>query len=172
MGVRVERCGNGTRLRVEAGTDGKACGLVGRLLPDTFIAGPAKVQRCRRWVRETIDLLPAAPANITQPEIVRSWPKGETKWITQAGSDDATCVGIRTPCERVIGACRASCRVETQDRAAEAHSIASGSQILTPQRSALIRRVAARIDHVAGVRVAELTIVCVCEVRAFAGADV
>src|SRR5207248_4340138 len=132
------------------------------------------------------DLLPGATPHGADPEVVRAGPEREAERIPEAVGDDAAEIDVAGRAlwvRREPGACR---RVDTEDRSVQEHRLTGRSaRALAAECTALARRrrvggafgigrLAARVCHRGCPREgpAELAVVGVPEVRAFAPRDV
>ena len=115
-------------------------------------------------IRDPVHLFVDRPADIADPQLLRSGSEREPERVAQTSGDDPALVGVVTRTQRIAGHRCPGVRVESQYRAAQPGRITGSAQILRAERAALIGRVAARVSP--------LSVVDDLMVRAFARAEV
>src|SRR4029453_9674159 len=137
-GVRIGKKGSDNLgRRVERLGDRQGEGVVTGLSGVSFVAGPTEIpQDPVGWVRDHVDLLPSAPAYVSDPELViRARAKIDSKRVAQPVSDDPASIRIRIAAERVRGQSGTGRCVNADYRSIERHGVAVRPQVLTTQRS-------------------------------------
>ena len=150
----------------------------------SFEARPSEIAGDRA-IRDPVDLLPGARADVRDEDFVRAGFDDHAKRIAEAVADDAALVGVAAAEHRVIRQSRPGGRVHAEDRAAQDAGLSRRSARAlaaqgTPFRARLglvapdgYRRIAAGVLGRRGPRAAsELTPVGVREASAFSAADV
>jgi hypothetical protein len=113
--------------------------VVGELLVRPFVAGPPVVPE-RRERAQPVDLLPAVPADVADPDLGGARARREPERVAQAHRHDATRVRVAAREERIAGNAGARRRIDANDRSVEGDRIARASQVLTPERPSLGER--------------------------------
>jgi hypothetical protein len=126
--------------RVEALADVQVELLEGRRPRGALVAGPAAVLDRAEHIRDAVDLLPAAEADVADPQLARLRPERDPERVAEAVQDHTPRVEIRAREERVRGQRSAVVGVDADDRPVEGDRVAACAQVLRPQRSPLGRR--------------------------------
>ena len=105
------------------------------------------------------------PADVADPQLLRTGSEREPERVAQTGGDDPPLVGVVARTQRIAGGRRPGVWVESQHRAAQPDRITGSAQILRHgEGAALLGRVAARVSP--------LSVVDDLMMRAFAHAEV
>ena len=103
-------------LRIEALANGEANRLVAWLRSRAFITGPAEVaHRGRQGIGNPVNLLPAAPPHVPDPEFSSAGSERKAKGIAESVAHNALGVGICIGGEGIIGEARSCERIHPDE---------------------------------------------------------
>ena len=101
-----------------------------------LVARPAEVLdgaiRC-----DPINLLPSGVPHVADPDLVRTRPYGEAKWLLEPVGDDASRVRVTASGQWVAWKCSPRPAVDADYRAVKSYRVATAPQILRPERTSL-----------------------------------
>ena len=103
MAVGVVRRDDPSGKRIEVLADIQIRVVVARLCSGPLVARPAEVLDGSERVGDAVDLLPDVPADIAEPDLVRSWPDREAERVPHPVGDDPAGVRVGLDASGLFG---------------------------------------------------------------------
>jgi hypothetical protein len=116
----VDKVGRGVPagLGIEVLANGETKSLVARLRGGAFVTGPTEVVHCRReGIGNPVNLLPAIPPDVADPEFIGAGSDRKPKGIAESVAHDAPGIGVGTGGEGIVGEGGARERINPYDSA-------------------------------------------------------